>query len=301
MSSTTARAETPDRTSLLMSHLDKSLRIVEIGPSYHPIAPKAQGWRTTIVDYMSRDGLIGLYGSHNVDTASIEEVDVVWSEGALSDAFPEALRGSYDVVVASHILEHSPDIIRFLSSCQALLNATGFVLLVVPDKRECFDFFKPASNSSDALEAYDQRRTRHLRRLQFLHVGWAVATQDGIAWRDLPPRGMQLVHRLHEAKSAFDTLQDGPDAPYTDCHAWFFTPASFELLVLDLRAMGLLALEIDYLSPPLGSEFITVLRPAVPAPQSPDDLAGQRLALMKRQMVEVRDQIDRLLAAESAG
>ena len=62
-----------------------------------------------------------------------------------------------------------------------------------------------------------------------------MATQDGIAGRDLPPRGMQLVHRLHEAKSAFDTLQDGPDAPYTDCHAWFFTPASFERFLQAFR------------------------------------------------------------------
>ena len=287
-----------DRTTLLLSFLDKSMSIAEIGPSYHPIAPKAAGWATTVVDYTDRAGLLALYGSHAVSAARIEDVDVVWSEGTLSKAFPESLRGTFDVVVASHVIEHCPDIVRFLSSCHDLIKPEGFVLLVVPDKRECFDYFKPVSNSSDALEAFDQHRTRHTRRNLFLHIGWAVATDDGIAWRDLAPTGLRLVHRLHQAKVAFDTTGDGPDAAYSDCHGWFFTPSSFELLILDLNAMGLAHLDIAFLSPSLGSEFVAVLRPSRGDVLDAEALAQLRLGLMKRHLVETRDQIDRMLMAD---
>ena len=290
-----------DRTALLMSFLNKDMRIVEIGPSYNPIVPKSQGWQTTIVDHTDRAGLRSIYSAQGVPASQIEEVDVIWSSGALSDAFPREILGTFDVVLASHVIEHSPDIVRFLTSCRALLNDRGFVLLVVPDKRECFDYFKANSHSGEALEAYAERRTRHLAKTHFHHVGWAVKTPEGIAWGKAPPAGLTLVHRLHEAKSIFDNINVRVDGSYIDCHAWIFTPASFELLMLDLAALGLVDLTIDHISPALRSEFVVRLLPSRGVTETPEGLAARRLALMKRELLDARLQIVRLIKAVSGG
>lgn len=287
-----------DRTTVLMSLLNKDMNIVEIGPSYHPIAAKRDGWRTTIVDYSDRAGLVSVYDRHSVEAVAIEEVDVVWSAGQISDAFPVNLLGTFDVVIASHVIEHSPDIVGFLLSCDRLLKRTGFVLLVVPDKRECFDFFKPVSTSADAMEAFVQQRTRHSAKTHFTHIASAVTTDHGIAWGVQIPAGLRLVHRLHQAKDAYDTISDHPDSPYLDCHAWVFTPASFELLVLDLRHLGLTSLAVDIPPCKLPSEFIVTLRPAASPLSDPEMLARSRCNLMYRQLIENRDQIERLLQAD---
>jgi SAM-dependent methyltransferase len=286
------------RSALIMATLDRSMSIVEIGPSYNPIVPKSEGWHTTIVDHASRTELQALYTQHNVATDRIEEVDIVWSGGALADAFPTEALGTFDAVVASHVIEHSPDVVTFLQSCHALLKESGRLVLVIPDKRQCFDFFKPHSTSADALEAFAQKRSRHRRSTHFLHVAFAAQTSSGIAWGQAPPFGLSLVHRLHQAWSRFHSVSDDPAAPYTDCHAWFFTPASFELLSLDLRALQLVHLETEYVSPSFGSEFVAFLRPRSWMEIAPDDLATQRLALLKRELLELREQADAMLAAD---
>jgi SAM-dependent methyltransferase len=283
----------------MMAALDRSMRIVEIGPSFNPIVPKSQGWQTTIVDHASQTDLQELYRLHRVATDRIEEVDVVWSGGTLAEAFPPEMLGTFDAVVASHVIEHSTDVIRFLQSCRALLKDSGRVLLVVPDKRQCFDFFKPSSTSADAIEAFAQKRSRHLKRTHFLHVAFAARSAGRISWGQTLPSELSLVHRLHQAWSMFNSVSDDPAAPYVDCHAWFFTPASFELLTVDLQALQLVDLETEYVSPSLGgSEFVAFLRPRSSVPLTPDVLAARRLALLKRALLELREQADAMLEAD---
>src|SRR5215468_1320623 len=49
-------------------------RVVEIGRSYNPIAPKANGRNTTNVDHATRAELIEKYCGHGVDVNRIENV-----------------------------------------------------------------------------------------------------------------------------------------------------------------------------------------------------------------------------------
>ena len=284
------------RSDLLMTKLDKFMKIVEIGPSYNPVAPKSEGWRTTIVDYASQSDLKNIYKNH-VLADQIEEVDVVWNGGAISDAFRPETLGSFDALIASHVIEHTPDIVRFLMSCRSLLKTDGRLLLVVPDKRQCFDFFKPTSTSADAFEAFSQHRSRHLKRTQFLHVAFAVTAAGKVSWGWAPPSGLVAAHPFSMARTMFNAVSEDPKSRYTDCHAWFFTPASFELLVLDLRAMDLIDLDTEYVSPPLGSEFVAFLRPRLQGAISPEELATKRMQLLKRGLMELRDQADMLLSA----
>ena len=78
-----------DRTRRLLRSLTKDARLVEVGPSFNPLAPKRDGWNTFVIDHASRDDLVAKYTAHEgVDTSRIEAVDFVWQGGSLADAVP---------------------------------------------------------------------------------------------------------------------------------------------------------------------------------------------------------------------
>ena len=54
-----------------------------------------------------------------------------------------------------HVLEHLPDPIGFFQSLERVLTRPA-CFVRVPDKRVCFDFFKPLSLTGELLDAHDR-------------------------------------------------------------------------------------------------------------------------------------------------
>ena len=149
-----------NRHDVIRSHLDKTMRLIELGASYNPVIPKADGWNTTVIDHASQADLIARYSGMGMeDVGHIEPVDFVWQDGPLSDLVPQALHGTFDGIVASHVGEHFPDLIAFFKSASLLLKPSGIMALALPDKRVCFDFFQPLTMTGDLVDAHFQRRT----------------------------------------------------------------------------------------------------------------------------------------------
>lgn len=285
-----------DRGSLLVSGLSRDSRLIEIGPSYGPLAPKADGWRTTVVDHADRAALVAKYGRDpSVDTGRIEEVDVVWNGGPLDEAFPAASRGGYAALIASHVLEHLPDAIGFFTAAEALLDPrAGTLRLALPDRRLCFDIFRPTATTGRLLAAHRAAAPRHGYAELFDHVAYLARLEGRAAWTAEPLAGLALDHTLEQAFRHAEQAA-APDAAYVDCHAWQFTPASFELIVLELAALGAIDWRIDWIEPQPYTEFLVSLsRPRLAI--SPEDLQQRRGELLKRMIIEMRDIADRLAA-----
>ena len=85
---------------------------------------------------------------------------------------------------------------------------------------------------------------------------------------------MSLFHPTGRAREVFD-LAVPADGAYIDCHAWQFTPASFELIFLDLELAGVCAWTVSWLEPREGSEILARL--ARPERSGGRDLAALRL------------------------
>ncbi len=283
-----------DRTSLLLSGLTHDSRVIEIGPSYGPVAAKAAGWRTTVVDHGDRAALVAKYERDpSVDTSRIEEVDVIWAGGPLADAFPAHDRGSYAAVIASHVLEHVPDPIGFFKAAEALVDSrSGLLRLALPDRRLCFDVFRPMSTTGRVLAAHRAGATRHGYAELFDHVAYLARLDGRAAWGAEPLTGLALDHTLEQAYRHAEQAT-APSARYVDCHAWQFTPASFELIVLELATLGVIDWRIDWIEPQPYTEFLVSLsRPRLPI--APGDLQQRRGELLKRMIFEMRDCADRL-------
>lgn len=285
------------RTELLLEGVAPDSRILEIGPSHAPLAPKRAGWRTKTVDHLPREALVAKYDGHpDVDTSRIEDVDFVWSGGQICDAVPRDQWGQFDALIASHVIEHVPDLIGFLNSAEKLLAPDGKVVLAVPDKRYCFDFFQPVSTTGQVLAAHAEKRSRHTPSLAYDYYAYTAADGNNIAFGHAPRENLRLVHTLEEAVHHFGTIATDPE--YLDIHGWRFTPSSFELILLEIAILGLSDLRVERITPPSGFEFYVWLRSggkAEAAATQPDVLTARRMLLLKRGLLELRQQIDCLV------
>ena len=91
-------------------------------------------------------GSFAKYIGSGVNVANIEEVDFVWRGEPLSQLIGR--KGCYDWIIASHVIEHSPDLISFLGQCEMLLKDDGVLSLIVPDKLPpiVLSAFRPSSS-----------------------------------------------------------------------------------------------------------------------------------------------------------
>jgi O-antigen biosynthesis protein len=288
------------RSELLLAPVPRNGKVLEIGPSFAPLAPKASGWNSKTLDHTTREGLVAKYTDHpEADVARIEEVDFVWRGGKLSDAIPGEERGTFDAVIASHVVEHTPDFICFLNSIEVSLKEKGIVALAVPDKRYCFDYFRPLTTTGQLLAAHKKEWSRHAPALAFDFAAYSAENGGNIAWGQDPTKELRFAHSLEMAQGLAKIVGDGEE--YVDFHAWCFVPASFELIVLELAILGETDLRVERITPAEGHEFFCWLRRggrALVASLPEAEKANRRLALLKRIMLQTREQVDWLLAGE---
>jgi len=277
-----------DRRAKILEGIDQSMRVLELGPGYSPLTPRSQGWNVCTVDHATRVELVAKYESEpDVDVSRIEEVDVVWAGGSLHDAVPLSEHGTFDVCIASHVLEHVPDPISLFQSFDRLLKEDGRVSLAIPDKRFCFDFFKPLTSTGDLLEAHAEQHARHSLKHQFEQIAYSISSASRICWERGSISSVAFLRTLEDARGAYDNYER--EAPYVDCHAWYFTPSSFELAILELHTIDVLPFTITRRPSPEGCEFYVTLERVADA-ENDDDISTRRLELLTQTLVELGEQ-----------
>lgn len=245
------------RVSVLRDMFDKDVLGLEVGPSFRPVAPKSEGYKVETVDHATAEELRRKYaGKPSAAVQRIEEVDYVWQGGSLVDLI--GTPGRYSYIIASHVIEHTTDIVRFLQDCEALLKPDGVLILAVPDKRYCFDYFRPVSTAGEAVAAYLEKRDRHSVSTLFNHFSTIVRNGRKGAWDKADPISeLLLVHDV--AKGMHIVEQSRQSEAYIDAHAWQFTPSSFRLMLADLRSVNLTGLWENRLIDGLSCEFFVRL------------------------------------------
>jgi SAM-dependent methyltransferase len=245
-----------NRKEKVFSLLDSEGIGLEIGPSHNPIAPKREGYNVHILDHASTEELREKYKFHNVNLENIELVDFVSRGEPYSELI--GVQNYYDWIICSHAIEHIPDPILFLQQCEKILKPGGVLSLVIPDKRRCFDYFSPISQTGALLDAfYSERKSSTIGQI-FDHFANAAKVGESIAWGSdiFIPDG--LVHGIEDARTCVDRYSSSGE--YFDVHCWRFIPESFRLIVSDLYFLELIGLKIELEFPTEGCEFFVSLR-----------------------------------------
>jgi predicted SAM-dependent methyltransferase len=230
---------------------------LEIGPSINPIAPKSEGFNVHIVDHLSAEDLKKKYKNHGVNIDSIEHVDFIWKGENLSNLIGS--KECYDYIIASHVIEHIPDVITFLQQCALLLKSNGVLSLVIPDKRYCFDFFLPCSTTGQLIDAYDEKRIKPTRGQVFDSYANSSCTQSGkISWDDDNCEELRVMHSDFEvARKLYQKSSNVNE--YVDAHCWRFIPDVFKLIISDLNLLSFIDLNILIDFQTKGCEFYITL------------------------------------------
>jgi SAM-dependent methyltransferase len=98
--------------------------------------------------------------------------------------------GTYDFVLASHLLEHTANPLRVLGEIRRILKPTGVVLVILPDPRRTFDHKRPVTALAHLLQDYERGTGEddltHLPEILSLHdlAKDRAAPQDAAGFRD---------------------------------------------------------------------------------------------------------------------
>src|SRR5437660_8728716 len=194
------------REEIILSHIKRDGLGLEIGAGHAPVAPKKQGFRVHVLDHCDKKALIEKYRPHGVNIDNIEEVDFVWDGRSYTELIGR--RHVYDWIIGSHVLEHTTDLIGFLNDCDSLLKKDGVLSLAVPDKRYCFDRFRPLRRIGRVMDV-----ARNPQKIHSAGTGaeyfLTVTRKSGLITWDNDEKGeFKLVHSLEEAKQAISDVSE---------------------------------------------------------------------------------------------
>ena len=224
--------------------------VLEIGPAHNAILPKRDGFDTQTVDYLDRAGLVAKYAEfEHYDPDTIEEVDhVLPPDGTMLNAIDDR----FDLVLASHVLEHTTSLIDFLNECASLLADGGVLALVVPDHRYCFDRFRERSSLGRVIDtALAPPRVHTVGTMTEFALN-AVRHGSTGSWSKGHQGKYRLIHDLDETR-ALAARAEGDD--YVDVHNWIFSPHHLRLLLQDLADLGHIRLRECFFADTVGHEF----------------------------------------------
>lgn len=273
------RAAMKERRDLFLELHDFTAgRGLEIGPLDAGIADPEQD-DVRYVDVYDTEGIRAHYADDpNVLGELVPHIDYPLHQGGriLSLAEAAAPGAPYDWVIASHVIEHVPDVIGWLQQLAAVTTDDARLLLAVPDRRYCFDRHRPPTTVGEALVAYEEGHTRPSVRAVYDFYSTVVDVSPGRLWSGARPPGRAA--RMHDTQAALRHVENARSGAYVDCHVWTFTPESLLEQVKELRALGLCEWYVERVQLRRGTvEFLALLR-RVPPGVSEADLPEPPLA-----------------------
>ncbi len=259
-----------------------------------------------LVDRLSTRELRAKFASDkNVVAENIAEVDVVVGNGGLAEALAPFVQGKFQYAIASHVVEHIPDLVGWLSQTSDLIEAGGRLLLVVPDKRYTFDYIRATSTLSDLVECWVRGCRSPTPKHVFDYHAGAAEVDKLAAWRGrLEPSALARFCSRQDALQISKTSFE--DCMYVDSHCWVFTPASFLELCADLVELGLLHWKLVFFADtrPDDEDFGVVLQRLAPGENISEVVASFRQAMPKppdaeAEIAQLKNEIRQFQASRS--
>jgi hypothetical protein len=186
----------------------------------------------------------------DAEVGEIVDVDVVWNAGTLASALGD--RGRVDWVIASHVLEHVPNLVAWLDQLADVMRDGAVLSLAIPDKRYCFDINRRETDPSDVVGAWLDGATRPSLATVYEFYARVTAVNAGQAWAGA--YGQQTVE--DDVEQGLEFARRAADSDdYVDVHCWTFTPASFLATLRTLFRLGLTSFRVIEFTPTLPNEL----------------------------------------------
>ena len=157
----------------------------------------------------------------------------------------EIVDENFDMVFSSHCIEHQPDLINHLQNVEDILNDGGFYVLVVPDKRYCFDHFRNETTLFEVVDAHVNFRSLHT--FKSIAEAQCMKTHNNAMAHWFGVHGSDKINTENFPAALNDYTQSVNGGRYVDVHAWCFTPKVFGGIIENLNRLGLINLKLHRL------------------------------------------------------
>lgn len=233
------------------SLLSPELKVFELSPF---TAPVVAGKNVSYADILDTKKLIARAEEIGLDPSLVVPVDfLIDTTGKLN------LNEKFDAIVSAHVLEQQVNLIRHLEGVYEALNDGGRYMLVLPDKRYCFDHFMSESTVAQVIEAHRKNISSHTLQSVIEHKALTTHNDAVRHWRgDHGDIEFELATRVDLAVSEFDGASGG----YIDVHAWYFTPDSLASIIRVTFELGLHSFRVERIFSTVENdlEFFMILR-----------------------------------------
>jgi SAM-dependent methyltransferase len=216
---------------------------LEVGPLDKPVLPKTR-FRVYYLDDAPRQALAARFAGLGVQGEAVVEVDFASGGRPYADLVGDLRFG---FALASHVVEHVPDMIGWLWQLWSVLRDGAVLALAVPDARRTFDSRRNLTTLAEVTEAYFGRYIRPSPR-QIIDNLLGTALHHGSA--DLLAEAFRAFHLANHSRK---------DGVYVDLHCHDFTPDSCVALLQALDRCGLLGFELLSLTTTDRDEFFVHL------------------------------------------
>ena len=247
-----------DRTEMLLTTVDlSSSKGLELGPLVNPVVRRDQG-NIRYLDHVDTETLRARYRSHaGFDVDAIVDIDYAVGDGSVQQAV--AADAPFDYIVASHVIEHVPDLVAWLDDLHGVLAEGGVLTLAVPDHRCCFDALRSPTVLADVVHAHLTGARVPTARQVFDHYSSAVSWHGVIAFSEQPP--FDELSNVHTEQEAIEQATvSATTGDYLDVHCWVFTPRSFGRVISGMQRLGLISFCLESCSESVNGEFFARLR-----------------------------------------
>jgi len=246
----------------------QTLRGLEFGPADRPwIPPTAPGIR--YIDHLSTEELRKKYtGWSDYRAEDFCEIHFVNDGRPLTEILGNWV--DLDVVVASHVIEHIPNLLKWLQELGSILKPGGLLFLAAPNKRFEFDRLRRVTELVDVLSDFlDDRKRPSPRSMMDYWVHYATLNGAPSWSEEVEPKALTLSFPL---KTCFADAKEAVESPnYKDVHVSAFTPNSFVRILHGLTVLELLPFELVEVQA-AGMEFLAMLKACEPTVDVPKRL-----------------------------
>jgi hypothetical protein len=226
---------------------------LEIGPFDCPVI---KGPNVEYFDVLDKSGLydravtIGRTGN----LTNIPFINYVSETGDLT-----IINKKYDMVLSCHSIEHQIDFIQHLLDVEKILLNGGYYVVILPDKRYCFDHFIKETTIADVLQYHLNKTSFHTLKSVIEHRALTCHNDSIRHWAN---NHGEKVLNSGNVLAAINEYNSGVSTnSYIDVHALQFTPDSFEEIINILNNLGFIRFKVDKIYPTLlnSCEFYVIL------------------------------------------
>jgi predicted SAM-dependent methyltransferase len=228
------------RAEKLLGGLDiLNTKGIEIGALTTPLLRRSEA-NIRFVDHADQETLRAKYaGDVNVNPDDIVAVDAIWGDRTLAECFPGE---SFDYVIASHVVEHVPDLIGWLSEVAEILAPKGRLILAIPDRRYSFDVLRHETKLADAIDNHLRRVRRPTPGQVFDSCANTVDFDHVKAW--FSPS--EEIHKHFVSRQyALSQAVKSQNGTYLDSHCSVFTAGTLLELLDGLLELRLLRFRVE--------------------------------------------------------